>query len=239
MRKSTWMAQLERALSREGMTGTEKRTVLNYYEEMYQDRLDDGAEEEDIIKEFGFPEDVAQSVREHDEMSAKDEKRKSRADRRGGYDDYTELNLSTATPPQPQYGANSGDPYAPNGAPNYAPNGNPNCAQNAQNAPNTPSVSGPPASTASPKSNVSAPTGIARTVIYTLIIIIQFVIGIALAVGGAGVIIAAFAVIAFSTGVWLIAFGVGLVILAIGCLIICSAVKLIKSETKSSNGGAK
>ncbi len=68
MRKSVWMTQLERALSREGMTGAEKRTVMNYYEEMYQDKHDDGLSEEEIIREFGFPEDVAQNVRETEEM---------------------------------------------------------------------------------------------------------------------------------------------------------------------------
>ena len=63
MGKSVWMAQLERALSREGMTGAEKRTVMNYYEEMYQDKHDDGLSEEEIIREFGFPEAKAKAMK--------------------------------------------------------------------------------------------------------------------------------------------------------------------------------
>ena len=257
MRKSTWMAQLERALSREGMTGTEKRTVLNYYEEMYQDRFDEGAAEEDIIKEFGFPEDVAQSVRENDGMSAKDGGRKSKADRYDIYDDYREnedIPVGTHVPnydveshgyarsapeynsaPQysaPDYGAPSTN-YAPNSAPNYGPNSAPGYTPN---APNVPSA---PPSEASSKSGHSSHVSIVRTVISIIAIIVLFAVGIGLAIGGAGAIVAGFASIAFSKGVWLMAFGVGLILFAIGCLLICSAVKLVQTEFKLLSGGEK
>ena len=64
MRKETWFNQLKSALNGEGIPPEDRRAALHYYEEMYQDKLDDGMTEAEILKEFGFPEDVAQSVKE-------------------------------------------------------------------------------------------------------------------------------------------------------------------------------
>ena len=102
MRKSVWMSQLERALSREGMTGAEKRTVMNYYEEMYQDKLDDGQSEEEIIKEFGFPEDVAQNVRETEEKRDVEQKPNKKCEDEYEAEGY-EIHSAKLYQPAPQY----------------------------------------------------------------------------------------------------------------------------------------
>lgn len=109
MRKSVWMAQLERALSREGMTGAEKRTVMNYYEEMYQDKHDDGLSEEEIIREFGFPEDVAQNVRETEEMRDTSPKAESKNDEleAEGYEIHSAKLYRPAPQPEQQSSAPS------------------------------------------------------------------------------------------------------------------------------------
>ncbi len=224
MRKSTWMAQLERALSREGMTGTEKRTVLNYYEEMYQDRFDDGASEEDIIKEFGFPEDVAQSVREEsDERSRRDNARSdfSRGDFKNkvGCGAVYEETAETFAPRN--YEVESQAYFRP--TPRYA-------------APDVGSVS--PNSKVVKNDRTSA-VGIVKTVFFILIAITLFATGFGLAAAGIAVIIAAFATIAFSAGIWLIALGIGLMLTAVGCVLFAAAIKLIRSVFKSAEGGAK
>lgn len=225
MRKSTWMAQLERALSREGMTGTEKRIVLNYYEEMYQDRFDDGAAEEDIIKEFGFPEDVAQSVREEsDECSRKEAARfdgdTSDGARKGG-----------------GYGAVFDEPARSYESRNYE------VESQAYYRPAPAFVvpeagSTPPDNGTNKKYGVSA-AGIVKTIVYIMIAIALFATGLGLTVGGIAVIIAAFATIAFSAGIWLITFGIGLMLAAIGSLLFAAAIKLMRSAFKSAEGGAK
>ncbi len=212
MRKVTWMAQLERALAREGMTVTEKRTVLNYYEEMYQDRLDEGAEEEDIIKEFGFPEDVAQSVRENDEKARTSE------DTLKGRDGKIKEDAPTVT-------------YVPE---SYDVESQGYCRPSAQTVAQTAGVkSANPVQAKSERPAMS----VVRIVVCILCAIVFFAVGFALAVAGIAVIVSAFATIAFSVGVWLIAFGVGLVLFACGCLIFGSAVKLVKAI--SADGGTK
>ena len=215
MRKATWMAQLERALSREGMTGMEKRTVLNYYEEMYQDRLDDGAEEEDIIKEFGFPEDVAQSVRENDEMSKKDGGFKK--ERTDASDD-----VPFGTRVESNYDVESSGYYRANA--NYG-------------APDTATAVNASSNTYS-NADVSA-GGVVRTIVNILFAIVFFAVGFGLAVAGICVIVAAFAAIAFSAGLWLMVLGIGLILFACGCLVFAAAIKFVKSAFKSLGGGVK
>ncbi len=63
MKKKTWFNQLEYALKRNRMEKGERRAVINYYNEMFQDKRDDGLSENEILSEFGYPEDVARSVR--------------------------------------------------------------------------------------------------------------------------------------------------------------------------------
>ncbi|MDE5601397.1 MAG: DUF1700 domain-containing protein [Clostridia bacterium] len=171
MRKATWMAQLERALSREGMTGMEKRTVLNYYEEMYQDRLDDGAEEEDIIKEFGFPEDVAQSVRENDELSKKERE--------------SQKSSSTINDDVP-FGKYVDNNYDVESSGYYRANQN-------YSAPDTATVVN-----SSTKTNGSADysaMSVVRIVVNVLFAVVFFAVGLGLGIGGISVIIASFAAI--------------------------------------------
>ena len=246
MRKSVWMAQLERALSREGMTGTEKRTVLNYYEEMYQDRLDEGAEEEAIIKEFGFPEDVAQSVRENDSMS-RDEVRKDKAGRYAREND--DIPVGTRVPnydvegegysrPAPQYSEQNAQQYTPH-AQYEAPNAQYSAPTPPQYVAPTPPTPPTPPSAPQPPQNNGSSVSILRTLICIIAAFALLSVGFGLIVGGIAVIAGAFATIAFSAGIWLIAFGIGLVLAAIGCLIFASAIHLFKSIFNSTEGGAK
>lgn len=240
MRKSTWMAQLERALSREGMTGMEKRTVLNYYEEMYQDRLDDGAEEEAIIKEFGFPEDVAQSVRENDERSQKDERsRKDESSYKNERSYKDGSRKSEYAEPVEAYSANTAYDSAPG---YFAPVNEPVKPQYGTPINTAPPVHNtPPINTAPPQqNNKNGAESVVKTIAYIILAIVLFSLGVGLGVGGIVVIIASFTVIAFSAGIWLIVFGVGLVLFAFGCLIFASAIKFTKSIGNSvSNGGAR
>lgn len=87
MNRRTWMQQLDRALSREGMCNEDKRAVLHYYDEMYQDKRDDGMTEAEVLREFGFPEDVARSVRESDNRSRRYDAYEPRSRRRDRADD--------------------------------------------------------------------------------------------------------------------------------------------------------
>ncbi|MDE6303128.1 MAG: DUF1700 domain-containing protein [Clostridia bacterium] len=228
MRKSTWMAQLERALSREGMTGTEKRTVLNYYEEMYQDRLDDGAEEEDIIKEFGFPEDVAQSGRESAEHAhAETDKGGARkADNYNLRDDVpvgAYVNRESDVEAQGYFRTVPPVPPVPPVQPN-----------------NTQGVGGTPVNTAPPKNNSGdTAMSVVRTVVSVLCAIVFFAVGLGLSIGGVSLIAASFATIVFSAGVWLLLLGIGLILFACGCLVFGAAVKFVKSAFKSTDGGVK
>lgn len=212
MRKSVWMSQLERALSREGMTGAEKRTVMNYYEEMYQDKLDDGMREEDIIREFGFPEDVAQNVRENEDTSVK-----CGLDN-GGREEapYRQSEAPIGRPVDRGYDVES------QGYSHVQPDYN----QTNQRPPN-------PAPPQNSQQNVS----ILRVIAYILIAIILFSAAVGLSVAGVAVIGAAFATISFSVGVWLIVFGVGLILFACGCLLFAAAIKFVKSSFP--DGGAR
>lgn len=215
MRKATWMAQLERALSREGMTGMEKRTVLNYYEEMYQDRLDDGAKEEDIIKEFGFPEDVAQSVRENDDMS-----KKERESQKSGSAINDDVPFGTYV--DNNYDVESRGYYRAN--PNYS-------------APDTATVVN--SSTKTSGSADYSAMSVVRIVVNILFAVVFFAVGLGLGIGGISVIIASFAAIAFSAGAWLIVFGIGLILFACGCLVFAAAIKFVRSAFRSFDGGVK
>ena len=82
MNKRSWFRQLERELSARRMPKDERKEVLNYYNEMYRDKLEDGLTESEVLREFGFPEDVADSVNSEEKRS------KKREIRRVDYDDY-------------------------------------------------------------------------------------------------------------------------------------------------------
>lgn len=62
MDKTSWLKQLKYELDERGLSKVERSAVLNYYNEMYQDKLEDGLTANEILKEFGFPQDVADSV---------------------------------------------------------------------------------------------------------------------------------------------------------------------------------
>ena len=221
MRKSVWMAQLERALSREGMTGAEKRTVMNYYEEMYQDKRDDGLSEEEIIKEFGFPEDVAQNVRESEDMSNNNAPRGSKnADVECEADGY-ELHSAKLYRPSPSFEAQSYATSAPQGA-NAFSNAPPyNSGANGPNKGGRTNNAG----RNDGSDAISVLLGIVRGVCFIVLAIVLFAVAVALSVSGIAVIICSFLVIGVSAGAWLIAFGIGIILLAVGCLIFAGALK--------------
>ncbi|MDE6188704.1 MAG: DUF1700 domain-containing protein [Clostridia bacterium] len=91
MDKNSWLRQLKSELTDRGVTKVERSAVLNYYNEMYQDKLEDGLTEKEILMEFGFPQDVADSVL-NDERKEKrwSEKERRRLDR-DIYEDVNDL----------------------------------------------------------------------------------------------------------------------------------------------------
>lgn len=206
MKKSVWMSKLEQILTEEGMTNAEKRTVMNFYEEMYQDKHDDGMSEEDIIKEFGFPEDVALNVRESGEH-----------ENASNTDYVSEGYVIPPSPPVNGIGAET--QYA-------VPNNS--ASQN--------EVQSKPTETAKksvqPKKLISGALSVA-TIIAAIALL---VFGVILAISGVATVICGFIVISFSAGAWLIAFGIGLILFAVGSLIFNSGLRIIKSATPSKGG---
>lgn len=225
MKKSVWMAQLERALSREGLHGSEKRTVLNYYNEMYQDKREDGLSEEEILREFGFPEDVAQNVRENEYRdregfrSRRDERRYERNDYdsrdNGGYNPFTDCN-GQQQPYQNQYSQNPPPPPPPNYQ--YSGQQNPNPPKNKQGAVNT-------------------VLDLIGTLVRLALVIALIFSGVGIAIGGGATVIGSFFAIQYSIGGWLAALGVGIILFACGCLLFAAGIKVAKLF--APNGGAK
>ena len=60
MKKKTWEKQLIKLLK--PLPYAERQSVLNYYNEIYSDKIESGMTEEEIIAEFGFPEDCVQRI---------------------------------------------------------------------------------------------------------------------------------------------------------------------------------
>lgn len=236
MKKSVWMAQLDHALSREGLSGSEKRTVLNYYEEMFLDKRDDGMSEEEILREFGFPDDVAQSVRENESMERggfrRGERRYSNECDDRGYNRFDDVNR---------------EPPYQNG---YNGNGfNQNCyssnvyTQNQGGYNQTPPPQQPPFGNYQNSQNPRK-TAVFSSITELMLALVRVALVIALVVAGAGIIIGggATAVASFLTftqgfAVFLIVFGVGIILIACGCLIFAAGIKIAKGF--SSQGGAK
>lgn len=230
MKKNAWMAQLERALSREGLNGSEKRTVLNYYEEMYQDKREDGLSEEEILKEFGFPEDVAANVREN-EYRDRGSDRRRREERRydrndydsrdnGGYNRFDDYNGQQSEPYRNQYSQNQ---YSQNPPPPPPPDYQYNGKQNApkQNGQSTGSIL----------------VKLLGDLIRLAIVVVLLFSGVGIAIGGGATFIGSFFVINYSVGGYLAAMGVGIILFACGCLLFCAGIKIAKLF--APNGGAK
>ena len=88
MNKRSWFRQLERELTAQGVQKDERKEVLNYYNEMYRDTLEDGWTEREVLREFGFPEDVADSV--HGDGRRERRRIEYRESYRDDYDSYSE-----------------------------------------------------------------------------------------------------------------------------------------------------
>lgn len=225
MKKSVWMAQLERALSREGLSGSEKRTVLNYYNEMYQDKREDGLSEDEILKEFGFPEDVAQNVRENEYRdregfrSRREEKRYERNDYdsrdNGNYNPFNDYNGQQSQPYQNQYSQTPPPPPPPQ----YQ-------YQGQQSAPK-PDRQG----------TVNSIFKLLGDLIRLAIVIALIFSGVGIAIGGGATVIGSFFAISYSVGAWLAALGVGIILFACGCLLFAAGIKIAKLF--APNGGVK
>ena len=228
MKKSVWMAQLERALSREGLSGSEKRTVLNYYDEMYQDKREDGLSEEDILKEFGFPEDVAQNVRENeyrDRGSFRSRREERRYERNGndydsrdngGYNPFNDYNAEQSQPyQQNQYSQNPPPPPPPN----YQYSGQQNPPKHDK------------------QETVNSILKLLGDLIRLAIVIALIFSGVGIAIGGGATVIGSFFAISYSIGAWLAALGVGIILFACGCLLFIAGIKIAKLF--APNGGVK
>ncbi len=61
MTYNEWEAQLERRLS--AVSENEKAGILNYYREIYGDKLDAGLSDEEILAVFGTPDECAERIR--------------------------------------------------------------------------------------------------------------------------------------------------------------------------------
>lgn len=220
MNKKTWMEQLDRALSQEGMTREEKRAVLNYYDEMYQDKRDDGAREEDILKEFGFPEDVAQNVREEGG------KRKETNNYRFS-PDYRPSEPYAQDPP----------PYEPNRQAENPPapvNSNPN-AGGYQGQQQPPAPNRPYGQAKEPRKRgsgcvllVMSPLTLIAGFFGIILMIVIFSTAIGLCVGGIGSIIGGFAAIIEEPAGAVIAFGTGVLLFGVGGLLFLGGVAFAK-----------
>ncbi len=226
MKKNAWMAQLERALSREGLSGSEKRTVLNYYEEMYQDKREDGLAEEEILKEFGFPEDVAQNVRENEyrdrggDRRRRDERRYERNDYdsrdNGGYNPFNDYNGQQSQQYQNQY-SQTPPPPPPN-----------NQYSGQQN---------PPKQEKQGEGTVNTLLKLLGDLVRLAVVVALLFSGIGIAIGGGATVIGSFVAIPYSIGGWLAALGVGIILFACGCLLFMAGIKIAKLF--APNGGAK
>ncbi len=60
MKKKIWERQFKRLLW--PLSPEERQAALTYYNEMYSDKIEAGMTEEEIIAEFGFPEDCAERI---------------------------------------------------------------------------------------------------------------------------------------------------------------------------------
>lgn len=227
MKKNAWMAQLERALSREGLSGSEKRTVLNYYDEMYQDKREDGLSEEEILKEFGFPEDVAQNVRENEYRDRgyrcrREERRYDRSDcdsrDNGSYNPFSDCNGQQSQPYQPYQNQYSQTPPPP------PPNGYQYSGQ--QNPPKP-----------DKQRTVNSVFKLLGDLVRLAIVLALFFSGIGIAIGGGATVIGSFFAISYSIGAWLAALGVGIILFACGCLLFAAGVKI--ARLFAPNGGVK
>ncbi|MBO4573422.1 MAG: DUF4097 family beta strand repeat protein [Clostridia bacterium] len=62
MTKREWFEKFETAL--DGIYADEKTRAKEYYEELFDDKIEQGVTEEDILSEFGSPEEVAKKIKE-------------------------------------------------------------------------------------------------------------------------------------------------------------------------------
>ena len=62
MTKHEWFEEFETAL--DGIYADEKTRAKEYYEELFDDKIEQGLNEEDILSEFGSPEEVAKKIKE-------------------------------------------------------------------------------------------------------------------------------------------------------------------------------
>lgn len=60
MNRKEFISQLYRELS--GITRDEQNKAINYYEELFDDALENGRSEQDVINEVGLPKQVAENV---------------------------------------------------------------------------------------------------------------------------------------------------------------------------------
>lgn len=80
MNKREWERRFLKGLK--PLAGKERNEALEYYREIYGDKIDTGFSEEDILREFGEPEDCARKILEENGISVDHNAKKSRAQAR-------------------------------------------------------------------------------------------------------------------------------------------------------------
>lgn len=73
MTQKEWERELLSHLN--GLPKEEKKKAIEYYREMFEDKQDSGLEEEEILREFGFPSDCAKRILAEREDDDEDEKK--------------------------------------------------------------------------------------------------------------------------------------------------------------------
>ena len=215
MKKETWFSKLKNELNATGMTAEERSAVLRYYEEMFQDKLDDGMVEGEILKEFGFPEDVALSVKE----------------------DGTRVRPKTANyRTSPDYRPPQNDSYNPYGGDNFAPYAQPTQPQNgyqsAQNSyqPNYGAQNGNQTVQGSVNGNQGTQTrknfSIVSAVFLSIFAFFFIVSGVGIVIGGVATMVSGF--FTGSAAVIVLLLGIGICLAAGGGLLCAAGCSMLK-----------
>ncbi len=72
MTKRVWERELKRHLT--GLSYSEKKKVLEYYNEIYGDKAEAGLSEEEVIRGFGSPQEVAKKIMEESGLEYREPK---------------------------------------------------------------------------------------------------------------------------------------------------------------------
>lgn len=92
MNKREWERRFLKEL--QPLAGKERNEALEYYREIYGDKIDAGFSEEEILREFGNPEDCARKILEENGLSVNEKNKRSRTQARKELGEKRRKNLS-------------------------------------------------------------------------------------------------------------------------------------------------